>query len=255
MAHIRRNMAKRKLAEGGVVSVALGPMTPDLIEHFGLLDFDAIWLEGEHGPVDFGDVPDLTRACDLWGKSSIVRVNQHEPGVIYRTLDLGAQGVAVPHVNTAAEARAIVDAAKFGPIGHRGSATSRQGIGVDDYFSKANDETMIVVLIEDIAAVHNLDSILEVDHIDVFFVAPGDLAQSMGHPGSYAHPEVTAVVEESIRRIAAAGRVPGTLVNESNVRHYVGLGARFFSTGWIPWLIEGARRYLSIAGEPPPSRG
>lgn len=226
------------------MSVALGPLTSDLIEHFGLLDFDAMWLEGEHGPVDYGDIPDLTRACDLWNKSSIVRVNQHEPGVIYRTLDLGAQGVAVPHVNTAEEAKAIVDAAKFGPIGHRGSATSRQGIGVTDYFAKANDETMIVILIEDIIAINNLDSLLTVDHIDVFFVAPGDLAQSMGHTGNTNHPEVTTAVEKSIRKITAANRVAGTLVNESNVEHYAKLGARFFSVGWIPWLLEGAQRYL-----------
>ena len=110
---------------------------------------------------------------------------------------------------------------------------------------------MIVVLIEDIAAIENLDSILEVGHIDVFFVAPGDLAQSMGHTGSYGHPDVTTVVEESIRRIAAAGRVAGTLVNESNVQHYVDLGARFFSIGWIPWLIEGAQRYLDRARRAP----
>ena len=243
MVELRRNVAKHKLVEGGIVSVALGPMSADLIEHFGLLDFDAIWLEGEHGPVDFGDISDLTRACDLWGRSSIVRVNQHEPGVIYRTLDVGAQGVAVPHVNSADEARAIVDAAKFGPIGHRGSATSRQGIGVADYFAKANDETMIVVLIEDIRAVDNLESILKVDHIDVFFVAPGDLAQSMGHTGDSTHPDVVTTVEECITRIDAAGRVAGTLVSTATAEKYVKLGARFFSVSWMPWLMSGAREF------------
>lgn len=244
MVELRRNVAKHKLTDGGIVSVALGPMSGDLIEYFGLMDFDAIWLEGEHGPVDYGDISDLTRACDLWGKSSLMRVNQHDPGVIYRTLDVGAQGIAVPHVNTAEEALAVVDAAKFGPIGHRGSATGRQGIGVADYFAKANDETMIVVLIEDILAIDNLDSILGVDQIDVFFIAPGDLAQSMGHTGAPGHPEVTTAVEESVRRIVAAGRVAGTLVNASNVEHYVNLGVRFFSVAWIPWLLEGAQRYL-----------
>jgi len=244
LVELRINVAKHKLAEGGIVSVAMGPMSSDLIEYFGLLDFDAIWLEGEHGPVDFGDIPDLTRACDLWGRSSIVRVNQHEPGVIYRSLDVGAQGIAVPHVNTADEARGIVDAAKFGPIGHRGSATSRQGIGVADYQSKANDETMIVVLIEDIVSVNNLESILNVDHIDVFFVAPGDLAQSMGHTGRSSHPDVVATVDECIMRINAAGRVSGTLVTTATVEKYVKLGARFFSVSWMPWLMNGARNYL-----------
>ena len=247
---MRVNGAKRKLAAGGVVSVALGPMTGDLIEFFGQLDFDAIWLEGEHGSVDFGDIPDLTRACDLWGKSSIVRVNQNGPGVIYRTFDLGAQGVAVPHVNTAEEARAVVDASKFGPIGHRGSATSRQGIGVADYFERANDETLVMILIEDIAAINNLSEILEVDHIDVFFVAPGDLAQSMGYAGGYTSSEVTSTVRKAIVDITAAGRAAGTaVVDDAMLEEYIGLGVRFLSVGWMPWLMRGAREYLNRVAE------
>ena len=245
MAEIRANITKRKLAAGEVVSVALGPMTPELIEHFCQLDFDAIWLEGEHGPVDYGDIPDLTRACDLWGKSSIVRINQNVPGVIYRTFDVGAQGIAVPHVNTADEARAVVDAAKFGPIGHRGSATSRQGIGVDDYFERANDETLVMILIEDIVAINNLPEILEVDHIDVFFVAPGDLAQSMGLPGGHNSTEVISTVRKAIADVTAAGRVAGTtIVSDTMLEDYVGLGARFLSVSWMPWLMRGAQEYL-----------
>jgi len=142
LAELRPNLAKRKLADGKIVSVALGSMNAELIEIFSQLDFDAIWLEAEHGPVDFADIPDLTRACDVWGKTSIVRVNQVNAGQIYRTLDSGAMGICVPHVDTAQEARAVVDAAKFGPIGHRGMFTSRQGIGVPDYVLKANDETL-----------------------------------------------------------------------------------------------------------------
>lgn len=244
MAELRQNRAKRKLAEGGTVSVAMGPITGELIENLCQLDFDAMWLEAEHGPVDFADIPDLSRACDLWGRTSIVRVNQVNAGIIYRTLDSGAMGVAVPHVNTAEEARAVVDAAKFGPIGHRGMFTSRQGIGVKDYVKKANDETMIVVLIEDIVAVENLPEILEVDNIDVFFVAPGDLAQSMGYTGEYYHPKVNATVERALKKITEAGRVAGTLVNDDTIEKYVDLGARFLSVSWTPWLTAGAQGYL-----------
>ena len=150
-----------------------------MVEFMGTLDFDGVWVEGEHGPIDFADIPDITRACDLWGLTSVVRVNANEPGTIYRTLDVGAQGIVVPHVNTADEARAVVDASKFAPIGHRGMFTSRQGTGVADYVHKANDHTLVVILIEDIIAANNLSEILEVDNIDVFFVAPGDLAQSL----------------------------------------------------------------------------
>ena len=92
---------------------------------------DGFWLEGEHGPVDFGDISDLTRACDLWGVTSVLRLSHNEYGDIYRALDRGAQGVVIPHVNNKAEAQNVVDAAKFAPIGKRGLFTSRQGYGVD----------------------------------------------------------------------------------------------------------------------------
>ena len=82
----------------------------DFLEVLGQLGFDAVLLESEHGPVDFGDLPEMTRACDLWGVTSVVRFHVNMPGVIYRTLDVGAVGVMVPHVNTAEEARAVVDA-------------------------------------------------------------------------------------------------------------------------------------------------
>ena len=247
MAEIRPNRVKRKLAEGGVVTVPAGNLTPDLIDEMGPLGFDGFWIEAEHGPVDFGDIADLTRACDLWGATSIVRVNRVEPGLIYRTLDQGAQGIVVPHVNTADEARQIVDAAKFAPIGHRGMFGSRQGHGVEDYLNKANDETLIVILVEDIVAVHNLPELLEVDHIDVFFVAPSDLGQSMGILDNAA-PEVWEVTEKAIRQIVAAGRVAGTLAFTPTVEHWLDVGARFLHPPWMPWLAQGAREFLERAG-------
>ena len=244
MAEVRRNRVKRKLSEGGVAVMVAGYNTPDVIEFLGTLGFDGVFIEAEHGPIDFKDIPDLTRACDLWGMTSVVRVNLNLPGVIYRTLDVGAQAIVVPHVNTAEEARAVVEAAKFHPIGARGMYTSRQGIGVDDYTSKANDETMVVVLIEDIVAVDNLDEILKVDHIDVFFVAPGDLAQSMGYLGQIDHPEVVATVDRTIGQIVDAGRVAGGTTNDSNVERYIAKGARLLMAQWAPLVAPGAQAYL-----------
>ena len=244
MAELRKNKVKHMLQRGEVASVISGHTTPDVVDFLGPLGFDGVWIEGEHGPFDFADIPDITRACDIWGMTSIARVNLNIPGVIYRTLDVGAQGVVIPHINTAAEARAVVDAAKFGPIGTRGSYTSRQGYGVDDYLAKANDETLVVILIEDIVAVNNLADILTVDHIDVFFVAPGDLAQSMGHLGQPTHPEVLSTVDRAIDQITSAGRVAGALANDSNVEAYIRQGARFFMTGWQVWATSGARAYL-----------
>ena len=246
MRELRQNKVKHKLERGEVATAISGKNnTAEIIEQLGDLGFDAAWIETEHGPIDFADIPDLTRACDLWGMTSIVRVNLNLPGVIYRTLDVGAQGIVVPHVNTAEEARAVVQASKFEPIGTRGNYTGRQGIGVADYVRKANDETLVIVLIEDIVAVDNLAEILTVDHIDVFFVAPGDLAQTMGHLGQPSHPEVLATVDRVIGQVTAAGRVAGARVQDDTVEDYIKKGARFVFTDWNAWVDAGARSYLS----------
>ena len=227
--------------------ILAGDNSAAMVDLLGPLGFDGAWIEGEHGAVDFADIPDITRACDLWGMTSVARVNVNMPGVIYRTLDVGAQGVAVPHVNTADEARAVVDAAKFGPIGHRGAYTSRQGFGVPDYVARANDETLLVILIEDIVAVNDLADILTVDHIDVFFVAPGDLAQSMGYPGQANHPEVQATVDKAVAQINAAGRVAGGVTSESAVVDDIRRGVRFLNVNWTPLITSAVAGFLEKA--------
>ena len=104
-----------------------------------------------------------------------------------------------PHVNSAEEARRVVDAAKFAPIGNRGLTTSRQGYGVDDYHKQSNNNSLVIALIEDIKAVKNLDEILEVDEIDVFFVAPNDLAATMGYIGKSDHKDVQDTIETHLK--------------------------------------------------------
>jgi len=208
---------------------------------------DGIWLEGEHGAVDYADLGNLTRACDLWGKTSVVRVMDNDYATIYRTLDRGAQGIVVPHVNTRAEAEAVVEAAKFAPVGKRGMFTSRQGFGVDNYLGTANDQSLLIVLIEDIAAVRNLDEILKVDPIDVFFVAPNDLATSMGQIGNMGVPKVQQTVDGALTKIVQSGRVAGMLVNPGNVERYTRMGVRLVMTSFFPWIQAGAKELIERA--------
>ena len=105
---LRPNRVKRKLANNENVVVVSGPTHPDDIDAFGLSGVDGIWLEGEHGGVDAGELGNLTRACDIWGMTSVARIVSNDQGLIYRTLDRGAQGVVVPHVNTREEAENVV---------------------------------------------------------------------------------------------------------------------------------------------------
>jgi len=246
--NIRPNRIKQKLAAGQVATILSGSNDPDLIDQLGTLDIDGIWLEGEHGGVDYADLGNLTRACDLWGKTPVVRVMDNDYATIYRTLDRGAQGIVVPHVDTRAQAEAFVSAAKFAPLGKRGMFTSRQGFGVGDYLKTANEQSLLIALIEDIVAVRNLDDIIKVDHIDVFFVAPSDLATSMGQIGNPGHPEVQQTIDGAIKKIVDAGRVAGTLVNNANVERYTKLGVRCVMTGFFPWLQSGVKELTERAG-------
>jgi len=244
---IRPNRVKQALAAGKVATILSGTNDPDLIDQLGTLDVDGIWLEGEHGGVDYADLGNLTRACDLWGKTSVVRVMDNDYATIYRTLDRGAQGICVPHVNTRAEAEAVVESAKFSPLGKRGMFTSRQGFGVADYLKTANDQSLLIVLIEDIVAVKALDEILKVDHIDVFFVAPNDLATSMGHIGNMGHPDVQKTIDGALSRIVQAGRTAGMLVNTANVERYTRLGVRALMTSFFPWVQSGVKELAERA--------
>ena len=244
---IRPNKIKHKLLNNEIVTVAMGDftITAGFIDFIGQYGFDGVWIETEHGAIDFADIPDMTRAADLWGMTSIVRVNLNLPSVIYRTLDVGAQGIVMPHVNTVAEARIVAESSKFYPLGNRGMYTSRQGIGVEDYTLKANEETLVVILIEDIIAVENLDEILTVDNIDVFFVASSDLAQSMGLINGENHPKVVKIIDDSISKILDAGKIVGFHVVDSDVEDYVSKGVKFISTSVEQWIEKGAKNFLN----------
>ncbi len=245
MPGIRINRAKEKLQAGEAVSVISGHMTSEIIDFIGPMGFDAAWIECEHGPVSWEQISDMTRASDLWGMASVTRVNSNDPGLITRTLDRGSMGIVVPHVNTRAAAEQAMMSAKFAPYGYRGMFGGRQSFGVPDYFHTANDQTMVVVLLEEVEALHNLDEILRVDYIDVFFVAPSDLSQTMGHIGNPGHPEVQKAIDDAIEQIVSAGRVAGTLVNDDNVAAYAEKGVQFLMTSWNAWVGRGAAEFLA----------
>ena len=221
----------------------------DLIESLGQFGFDAAWIECEHGPVTWDQIGDLSRTCDLCDMTALTRVPSNEPWVITRTLDRGASGIVVPHVNTKEEAERVVRSAKFAPQGQRGMYGGRRSWGEENYYQTANDQVLVVVLIEEVEALKNLTEILTVDEIDVFFLASNDLAQTMGLIGERNHPRVSAAVDEAIQQISQAGRGAGTMADEQTVEHFIDLGARFFLTNWDSWIAAGAKSFLARTGQ------
>tara|TARA_B100001179_G_scaffold84728_1_gene59838 strand:+ start:1313 stop:2062 length:750 start_codon:yes stop_codon:yes gene_type:complete len=236
---IRKNIIKQRLKEGKHVIAIENLNDPNIVELFAPNNPHCFWFEGEHWIADVQNIGDLTRAADLIEATPLVRVPRPEYQLIYHALDLGAQGISVPHVKTKQDAELVIRASKFAPIGQRGMFTSRQGIGVENYFKEANDETFVLVFIEDLIALDNLDEILEVDNIDVFFVGPGDLSQELGHIGEQTHPEVQRVVQDTITKIIAKGRTAGTVASLSNYEWAMKTGARFFLSGALDWIYSG----------------
>ena len=238
---------KDKLAAGRPATV-IAPFASSagLVELLGHMGFDGVFLDGEHGPAGWEAVEDMARAADLAGYSSVMRVQSNDAATITRALDRGVSGIQVPHVNTRAEAEAAVQRAKFAPLGHRGWSGWRGALGIapGDYARVANEQTLVVIMLEEVGALDNLDEILEVDHVDVFFVAPGDLAQSMGVPGEMSHPRLTSAIEDALRRIRAAGRIAGTLTTPAMIDRHLELGVQFLYIGLASLLNPAAAQFI-----------
>lgn len=243
---VRPNRAKRKLAAGEPVICAIGLDSLDLVEQFGAAGLtDLAWIDLEHGPWDWADLANFSRACDLWRVTSQARVQRNEAQEILRVLEQGIQSVIVPHVRDESDAARAIDATFFTPRGARGAGLSRQSYGVTGYFEQANDEVMLGLMIEDIKAIENIAEIIAFDDVDYFFIAPGDLSLSMGpeYAGKPHHPDVRAVIHEAIQAIVAAGRTAGTVVSDQTVNEYLELGVRFLLYSPLPYLFSGAQRF------------
>jgi 4-hydroxy-2-oxoheptanedioate aldolase len=186
-----------------------------MVEMAARVGFDTLVIDNEHGPASISQTLGLVRAANSAGAQTIVRVPSHSRDDISRTLDTAVDGILVPMVNTAAHARAVVDACRYAPLGSRGVAAGvvrASGYGTDKgYVARANATTLLAVQIESGEAIDNLDEILGVEGIDMLFIGPNDLAASMGFLGQLTAPPVVARIEDARRRILAAGKLIGTV--------------------------------------------
>lgn len=175
--------------------------SPGVVERIGP-DWDWIWIDGQHGELSYGDMLGLVRACDLVQRPAIVRVPANESGAIGQALDMGAAGVMVPLVNSAAEARAAVQAAKFPPLGQR-SYGGRRPIDRHGrlYAERANTDTLLVVQIETPESLRNVDEIAAVPGVDVLFYSGDDMLMRLGGRMNEARPEDE--LESDLTRVAS----------------------------------------------------
>jgi 4-hydroxy-2-oxoheptanedioate aldolase len=253
---MRENTLKRKLEAGkAVFGVMITFPSAPVVEMLGYLGFDWVLLDNEHGSITVDNSEDLIRAADLSGIAPIVRPGANKPEIIAPFLDRGAWGVQVPHVNTAAEARASVDAVKYYPEGHRGifSRSRPAGYGFSgstgDYVKDANRNTLVCLMLEEVEAIDNLGQLVGVAGVDVFFIGSGDLSQSMGYPGQQTHPEVQAQMEKGVKIIRDAGRIAGVSCPDSLVPKFLDLGVQYFHSNVNGLLQSASSAYLKTMQE------
>tara|TARA_Y100001936_G_C16043953_1_gene653414 strand:- start:569 stop:1381 length:813 start_codon:yes stop_codon:yes gene_type:complete len=197
------NPVKAKIAQGqasvGTWSTTGDASVIEVMAHMTELDW--ITIDFEHNAIDVSTAVNCLRAAQGSGKPMFARVPYTDRVWIKRVLDIGFTGIVVPDVQNAKQAREVVSAAKYAPDGMRGIGSARGQIAFGtDFYKKANDITMVVIMIEDKSAVEQIDEIMSVEGIDVCFIGPNDLAQSLGVPIGLDnnHPEHVAAVQKVV---------------------------------------------------------
>ena len=197
--------------------------------------FDWLLFDTEHTPSSVTTVMSQLQAAAPYTVSPAVRATINDTAEIKQLLDIGAQTLFIPYVQSAAEARAAVMAMRYPPEGIRGVAgtTRANRFGrVENYFQLAAQELCLIVQVETQAALDQLEEIAKVDGVDGIFIGPSDLSASLGHPGNQAHPVVKKTIEETIRRIRACGKPAGILTNDKAfARHCIEVGTVFTAVG------------------------
>jgi 4-hydroxy-2-oxoheptanedioate aldolase len=245
------NRTKAKLAAGeATFGCFVRTAEPQLSEYVGMLGWDFLVFDAEHGSLQPSEVEDLCRAIEPRGTTPIVRVTTNDAPTILRFLDTGVHGLHVPWVNSAAEAERAVRSVKYSPRGIRGLAGSRAsewGLRekVGEYVERANRETLVVIQVETQDAVDAIDDYLAIDGIDVLFLGPTDLSQSLGHPGELDHPDVLAAMDRVADAVVGSGITLGIYAGSVDMtKRWLDRGARYFTTSLEPFLRDGMRAHL-----------
>lgn len=246
-----KNRVKAAMRDGRVqTGLWLSLAHPAVAEIAGRAGFDWCLIDGEHAPNTLTTLQAQLLALEAAGCPAVVRVASGDPVRLKQVLDLGAQSVLVPLVNTAEEAAAVVSACRYAPAGTRGNggATMRAGQwgAIPDYVRSANHEVCVMVQAETRTAMAAIPEIAGVPGVDCVFIGPADLASDMGHPGAIGHPAVRKAIEEGIAGIRAAGKAAGIIGFASeDIEAFARMGADFLAVGADAPVLSRALRDLA----------
>jgi 4-hydroxy-2-oxoheptanedioate aldolase len=245
---VLRKLRDKKPVFGPLINFS----SPWFVDVMGATGFDFVLLDAEHGPLSLESAEQMIRAAESAGMTPLVRVPANVPHEILRFLDVGAMGVQVPQLNSAADARAAANAVRFPPRGTRGLATLPRaggyGIGpsAPDYIEIANREVVLMAMVETREGVENIDAIAGTDGVDIIAIGPGDLSASLGFQGDRNAPAVREAVEHVVERAHAHGRwvsLPATDID--GARALVKRGVEIVQLMPAAWLNRLGKHFLS----------
>lgn len=250
------NHARRKL-EQGQLALGMGlrqARTVDIAQIAQACDFDWLFIDMEHNSMSMDSAAQICAAALAVGVAPLIRVPAHESFHSTRLLDAGAQGVVVPHVDNAQQARRVVDFCRFPPLGHRsipGSLpqTRFANLPVTETVELINGETLVVVMIETVEGLRNVEEIAAVEGIDALLVGCTDLAAELGVTGQLGHARVREAIDMVAEACRSQGKCLGVggVYDDALMRDYVGKGARLILSGSdLAFLMTGARARSSM---------
>lgn len=253
MASIPENLAKSKLARRELV-LCMGlrqARSVDICMIAAAAGFDAIYVDMEHSPISFETTSAICAGSIGLGITPIVRPPGHDPHTCSRLLDAGAMGLLVPHVNTPAQAKALVDATRFPPIGHRsvmgaGPASLYRALPLGDVNRLQNEQTLLIAMLETPEGIANADAIAAVPGIDCLLIGSNDLCTELGIPGQLRHPKLREAYEAAAKACKAHGKVLGVGGIRGDVElqnDLLAMGARFVIAGNdVAYLANAAKK-------------
>ncbi len=239
---VGRTSIRRKIMQGGTVFGTFGFLPdPAVVEIMGLAGLDFVIIDMEHSPKDWQTVENMVRAAQLQGISPLIRVNENNEKTILHALEVGAEGVMVPFIQTAEDALRAGAAVRYPPVGTRGSCTLSRAAGFgarraeyQEHTQRSNEDILLIGLLENMVAVENIEKIVRSEPgPDVFLVGRSDLATSLGQPGgldSEVVREATLRIIRAVADVADRGRSVGMGVyGPKEVQNWLGHGCRFFA--------------------------
>ena len=248
---MRGKRIKNKLRAGRpVFTTGLRFHAPRLVEMLARSGADQIFLDAEHGPLSEAECEEMVRAADLYDVPVAIRVPVNAPPVILRYLDIGTSAIMVPHVASRGDAERAVQAVKYPPEGTRSFAPGRGSelfrLTPAEYVRRANEETLVYALFEDVAGIDHIDAICGVAGLDGVAVGAYDLAASMGHPGEPWRDDVQAMVER-VLQVCRRHRMPfGTVPRDrADLRRQLERGCQLITVSTLEWGIQATQEMVA----------